>query len=1190
MLLFALASILLAQSQTEEIMPTSMEFIQYKDGEGNITYSSEYNNRIGRHDDNSSEIRYRTRYEFWFYMIPGDARINWVRISFSINNGSSSDYRARIVKVPNIYLTDSEGWNQIQNSGTVYFDNLSYNQDYYDVSDPTLTSDVINAIQSYDQILCLGSMSLNENIDLTDADLEIDHITVNYTPKITVTIRNSFGGGTVEVDGNIVQSPWTSPSSGPSAWYSGDSHTIRAYTQTVQRLTYPFLGIWTNINTGGNITQGSENTPIAITPTEDCTWQANFGEPGIQVTVEQKLSNGTSIGSIGHWENGNFISYPVPKEFLFELQSTQVLRSYQGIVSGEKFNNWSIDNNVKNHREFSIGSDFPQRLVANFKPVASNITISVNIPGSHTIQFKDPWYIDYADTAYGNNLRNRGFEAIYRTRTTPFHPDYSTTYENGQSYKGVFLNQNEFFNDSDPIYSLRAPLLVTEHNGSYYYFHRWTGDSVAFNAQGSTSTGQRETPVVFKAENATATAEYYHLTVDTLLKARLSVQNNQLRLSMPYLFTIHNHSFYKIIPTATGAVSLTLVSSGPDSLIYQVTLTGNGGINHQEQALAPNSILTIATSSPSIPAGTLINMPAGSKLKVLDVTRLQGTADQPITFRAADPQQPWYGILVGEMGDSRKLQNVTITNAVTAISPLNDTDYCRLENITVDSADVGYSNLNALAGGPTARHVYIRNCSFLNISDKAIMIPVTLNNLPEWLEIADNLLRPSVNHQGTGIWIRPIYENAVADLFFRRFTISGNQIEYFARGINVRVGVGSSNIFWSNDNRRLVIERNQIIDCSEKGIRIRGHFALWAHHNVISGSQVGIELYWNSDYGQGNQPDTSCLVLNQTFVDNQLGVYCAVDTGGWRYVGFLGANIFYNNDQNWYLGNSLVERGNYLADSSSTFVDYAQGDYHLAPTSGAIDSGWEDFDLDGLTWVDDPDDQDPDGTRMDAGALYYDPPPQAPVLSLNLSGAHPVLSWDLGVDENGYSDRDIDHFRIYKYYWISLTERITGYVNVYDSQTYTDNEFSLQGHGTQRATYKVQAYDHLSQASSWSNSRSTRGMANLSRPSALPAEYELSAVFPNPFNSVVSFKYALPLASDVDIRIYDLQGRLVYQELQVNQPAGRYDLSWSGKSWTGSDVPSGVYLIILRAEGRGEREGYAGPRHFTARRKVLLVK
>ncbi len=53
------------------------------------------------------------------------------------------------------------------------------------------------------------------------------------------------------------------------------------------------------------------------------------------------------------------------------------------------------------------------------------------------------------------------------------------------------------------------------------------------------------------------------------------------------------------------------------------------------------------------------------------------------------------------------------------------------------------------------------------------------------------------------------------------------------------------------------------------------------------------------------------------------------------------------------------------------FVDPEENILALMETSPCIDAGHPDLDGDGITWETDPDDQDPDGTRMDIGAFYF---------------------------------------------------------------------------------------------------------------------------------------------------------------------------------------------------------------------------
>jgi len=579
--------------EVEYVFPGITTIIRYVE-DGIPGYNTGGNYQIGRLDESGVDIRYRTRYEFHFSTIPQDARINSVKISYHINNGTSSSNTAKFVKLPNAYYVPEDQWGKFTSSQTTYASGLSYNSSYWDKTYAQLTADVTAAIHGDERLLGIGFMSENEGTNQTYANVVVDQISVDYTPKVVVTISNSFTGGNVEVDGSIKISPWTSPTSGSSVWYSGDSHTIRAYTQTIESAIYPFPepGTWT-VN-GNPRTQTNNNTPISIAPTGNWNCTANFGAPSIQIIVDQRLSNGTSTGSIDHWEGGsNFISYPVPKTFLFEFPSTQTLRGRQDIVSGEKYNNWIIDNDVKNHRAFSITQSSPSSLISNLKQVTGNVTINVNLTGSHTIQFKDPWFVDYADPSYGNNLRNRGSDAVFRTRSTPFCPDYTTTYENGQSYKGVFMDQNLTFNSTKPIYTLKAPQIGQVTSSDIYVFDHWQSPSASvagFNSSGATSTTNRETPVVFKSANATVTAVY--TAVNQIADYRLEVPADET-LTIPAGASISFADGFEIV------VEGNFIAEGTEFDRIEFTGAGNAA-EYDEYACDPDHELLKITGDNSI--------------------------------------------------------------------------------------------------------------------------------------------------------------------------------------------------------------------------------------------------------------------------------------------------------------------------------------------------------------------------------------------------------------------------------------------------------------------------------------------------------------------------------------------------------------------------------------------------------------
>jgi hypothetical protein len=72
--------------------------------------------------------------------------------------------------------------------------------------------------------------------------------------------------------------------------------------------------------------------------------------------------------------------------------------------------------------------------------------------------------------------------------------------------------------------------------------------------------------------------------------------------------------------------------------------------------------------------------------------------------------------------------------------------------------------------------------------------------------------------------------------------------------------------------------------------------------------------------------------------------------------------------------------------------------------------------------------------------------------------------------------------------------------------------------------------------------------------------------YPNPFNPATTIAYTLPVAGRVDLRIFDVSGRLI-RVLRDNTPetSGRHEVLWDGRDTSGREVSSGVYFYRLTA-------------------------
>ena len=71
--------------------------------------------------------------------------------------------------------------------------------------------------------------------------------------------------------------------------------------------------------------------------------------------------------------------------------------------------------------------------------------------------------------------------------------------------------------------------------------------------------------------------------------------------------------------------------------------------------------------------------------------------------------------------------------------------------------------------------------------------------------------------------------------------------------------------------------------------------------------------------------------------------------------------------------------------------------------------------------------------------------------------------------------------------------------------------------------------------------------------------------FPNPFNSITNIFYYIPVREKVSIKIYNILGKLIHEEIQnINNP-GLQRYIWDGKNIQGRNLASGIYIYTIIA-------------------------
>jgi hypothetical protein len=73
---------------------------------------------------------------------------------------------------------------------------------------------------------------------------------------------------------------------------------------------------------------------------------------------------------------------------------------------------------------------------------------------------------------------------------------------------------------------------------------------------------------------------------------------------------------------------------------------------------------------------------------------------------------------------------------------------------------------------------------------------------------------------------------------------------------------------------------------------------------------------------------------------------------------------------------------------------------------------------------------------------------------------------------------------------------------------------------------------------------------------------------PNPFNGEVRLSYKLNQRGNVEVKIHNIQGRLVTSLTDKGKLAQKRELIWNGRDASGKEVSAGMYICTLEKEGK----------------------
>jgi hypothetical protein len=112
---------------------------------------------------------------------------------------------------------------------------------------------------------------------------------------------------------------------------------------------------------------------------------------------------------------------------------------------------------------------------------------------------------------------------------------------------------------------------------------------------------------------------------------------------------------------------------------------------------------------------------------------------------------------------------------------------------------------------------------------------------------------------------------------------------------------------------------------------------------------------------------------------------------------------------------------------------------------------------------------------------------------------------------------------------------------------------------TEDGLIELVAYDELGPMGAWTSDLFSVMSAVTGTDGELPTVYDLRFRSANPARGAARFELALPVKSDVSVRVYDVRGRLVALLADGQMPEGRHLLSWGGEG------RPGVYFVQAQA-------------------------
>lgn len=626
----------------------------------------------------------------------------------------------------------------------------------------------------------------------------------------------------------------------------------------------------------------------------------------------------------------------------------------------------------------------------------------------------------------------------------------------------------------------------------------------------------------------------------------------------------------------------------PSLISEDLTLT-NLGIPYSTNG----DIIIESTATLTVEKGVEIEMPENGSIYVLGKLLINGTKEDPITIspKFEEENKRWGAICFDNAIGKSVLEHVKIIGATLGAHPINQ-----------KAAISGYNSDIVLD------FVEMKNVDFpifiqfgsVSLTNSKITTDVTSDLIN--VKFADAVVENCDLLGNDAIDTDAIDYDGVVDGI-----IKGNKIYNFS-------GYNSDGIDLGEGAENILVEKNFIHDCEDKGISIGQGSSAIITNNVITNCSFGIGAKDSNSYA---------IVDHNTFYNNSVGV-AAFEKNSGRGGATLDVinTIIANSNEAPYsfddysqikftysLSNTESLPGDSNITADPLLTDPERNDFRILVGSPAIDRGDPESPL------------DPDGSRTNIGAYYYDFEGKTNIV-INEINYHSIdefnpMDWvelynpkDTAINLSNWIFKDSNEDHIFN---IPTDTDILGKDYIILCQDTTEFQlafpdtkvcFGNLNFGLSNAGETIRLYDNIgnlidfvtyedtfpwatepdgggatlgllspeldnSLAENWNSTLAygTPGYENsfasdsTDTTGTMPTNYSLYQNYPNPFSGKTTFMFGLPIDDFVTIEVFDLLGRKVAIVVIKDYPAGIFS-----ESFDASHLASGVYFYSLRTK------------------------